>query len=423
MDWAEHHQWGEIRSLHALLAWKSLKCISPPPSFNSWNRFGCGINEGLFRKTADRLIELAGYEYVNIDDCWQVDRLPDGTIGVDPRFPNGMKALADYVHDKGLKFGLYSSAGTMTCEKRPGSLNFEVIDARTYAAWDVDYLKYDNCFNENIPALTRGQESPWLWGPEVANAWRTTGDIRDKWMSVIYILDLQVPIAQHSRPQGFNDMDMLEVGNGVLTTGEYRSHFSLWSALKSPLLIGCDLDNISPIDLEILLAPEIMAVNQDPLGISAIRVWKEGDLDVWSGPLSSGDKVSVLFNRASHNNIISVPLTALGYPPATLVLARDLWRRQDIGTYQTTFSANVPPHGVVVIKTRSTHEQTSVVKTTIYTPLYMDEDVIVAANGTQTSRVSTSSSSIPNQAILAVAGAGLATIMLLQSRGSRRPKL
>ncbi len=242
--------------------------------WNSWNKFACNINEVLGKIVADA-----------------------------KAFPSGIKALADYVHSKKLKFGIYSDAGSHTCQKRPGSIYFEKIDAKTYAEWGVDYLKYDNCFNLGLPALFRyprmrdalnetghpifysicnwGESKPWEWGADVGNSWRTTGDISDKWESVVSIIEQQAPIAHYGGPGGWNDPDMLEVGNGGMTQTEYETHFALWAFMKAPLIIGCDVRNMSKETLELLTNKEVIAINQDALGKSVTRVFKQDNRQVW----------------------------------------------------------------------------------------------------------------------------------------------
>jgi alpha-galactosidase len=297
--------------------------LTPPMGWNSWNKFGCNVSDGMIRGTADAMIKSgmkdAGYQYVNVDDCWQVSRDANGNIVADPqRFPYGMKALADYVHSLGLKFGLYSDAGSKTCAGRPGGLGHEYQDALTYAAWGVDYLKYDWCNTTtqdakasyaNIRAALNaagrpivlsicewGTAKPWLWGKDVGgNIWRTTGDITDKWSGqtkwpdgsccsngMLAILDLQVGLESYAGPGHWNDPDMLEVGNGGMTDAEYRSHFSLWSLLAAPLIAGNDLRAMRPQIQAILTNKEVIAVDQDVLGHEGTRVNKSGDLEVWA---------------------------------------------------------------------------------------------------------------------------------------------
>ena len=264
-----------------------------------WNKFACGINETLIKDTIDALVDLgfvaAGYNYINLDDCWQVSRDANNVIVPDPKaFPSGIKALADYAHSRGMLFGLYSDAGHKTCAGRPGSLGYEEIDARTYAEWGVDYLKYDNCYSDKKAPQPRyeamrdalnksgrtifysmcewGVEDPAKWARTVGNSWRTTGDISDNWHSMTTIIDANDKWADFAGPGGWNDPDMLEVGNGGMTTDEYRTHFSLWAISKAPLLIGCDVTKKDPTTFEILLNKEVIAVNQDPLGVQGRKV-------------------------------------------------------------------------------------------------------------------------------------------------------
>ena len=256
--------------------------LTPPMGFNNWNATGCAISEQLITDTADIFVSSglkdAGYRYVNIDDCWAApERDPrTGRLTAHPeRFPHGIAWLADYVHTRGLKLGIYTSAGTQTCARTmPGGLDHEEIDAQTFADWGVDYLKYDNCNNAGRPAIERytkmrdalrktgrpivfsicewGQNKPWEWAGDVGNLWRTTGDINDSWPSVVSILKQNAPLAAAAGPGHWNDPDMLEVGNGGMTDTEYRSHFSLWAMMAAPLLIGSDLRKATPETLRIL---------------------------------------------------------------------------------------------------------------------------------------------------------------------------
>ncbi|HEU4869703.1 MAG TPA: alpha-galactosidase [Pyrinomonadaceae bacterium] len=357
---------------------------TPPMGWNSWNKFACNVSEKLIKEMADAMVSSgmrdAGYIYLVIDDCWQIDRDAQGNILPDPqRFPSGMKALADYIHSKGLKFGLYSDAGTLTCQKRPGSRGYEFQDARQYAAWDVDYLKYDWCSTstQNAPAsysIMRdallkagrpivfsicewGTAKPWLWAKDVGNLWRTTGDIQDCWdckrdwggMGVVHILDLQDGLESYAGPGHWNDPDMLEVGNGGMTTTEYRSHFSLWCLLASPLMAGNDLRSMSPEIKEILTNKEVIAIDQDPLGMQGRRVKRNGDREVWSKQLADGGRAVVLFNRSAKETEISVSWTDIGYPQTLAANVRDLWAHKDLGQLTGSFSATVPSHGVVMV--------------------------------------------------------------------------
>jgi len=267
--------------------------ITPQMGWNTWNKFQCNISEQLIRDSIDALnksglIEV-GYKYINLDDCWQSSRDSNNKIVPDPKaFPNGIKPLVDYAHSKGLLFGLYSDAGTKTCAGRPGSLGYEVEDANTYAEWGVDYLKYDNCFNNDIKSIDRypkmsealnktgrpifysicqwGEEEVATWAKKYGNSWRTTGDISDNWNSMLRIIDLNDKWYNYSGPGGWNDPDMLEVGNGGMTWTEYKTHFSLWAISKAPLIIGCDITKLDDKTKEILANTEVIAINQDKLG-------------------------------------------------------------------------------------------------------------------------------------------------------------
>ena len=370
----------------ALLAAQDKPLASTPPmGWNSWNKFGCNVSEDLVRQMADAMVKSgmkdAGYQYIVIDDCWQVDRDPSGNIVPDPKsFPSGIKALADYVHSRGLKFGIYSDAGSMTCAKRPGSLGHEYQDALKYAAWDVDYLKYDWCNTSTQDAqaayaLIRnalnatgrpivlsicewGTAKPWLWGKTVGgNLWRTTGDIRDQWESkdnhhlgMLDILDLQNGIESYAGPGHWNDPDMLEVGNGGMTTEEYRAHFSLWSILAAPLIAGNDLRDMKPEIHDILTNKEVIAVNQDPLGSEGRRVLKDGDLEVWVKQMQDGSRAVVLLNRAVTEKEIAFSWENIGYPSHVTASVRDLWRSRDLGQFKQKFSATVAPHSAVMLK-------------------------------------------------------------------------
>jgi alpha-galactosidase len=358
--------------------------LTPPMGWNSWNKFGCNVSETLIKSVADAMatngMRDAGYQYVVIDDCWQVSRAADGTIVADPkRFPSGIQALADYVHSKGLKFGIYSCAGTNTCAGRPGSLGHELQDARQYAVWGVDYLKYDWCNHADESAVSAysrmrdalqatgrpvifsicewGNGKPWLWAKDVGNLWRTTGDIFDCWdctnkwsFGWTKILDQQAGLESHAGPGHWNDPDMLEVGNGRMSTAEYKAHFSLWCILAAPLIAGNDVRSMPPEIKEILANKEVIAVDQDQLGMQGRRVQKAGDLEVWAKQLKDGSRAVVLFNRGTSAATISVALEDLGYTGAISASVRDLWKRKDIGRFTGKFSAKVPSHEVVMVK-------------------------------------------------------------------------
>ena len=358
---------------------------TPPMGWNSWNKFGCDVSEKLIKEMADALVSSgmkdAGYQYIVIDDCWQVDRDAQGNIIADPkRFPSGMKALADYVHSKGLKFGLYSDAGMLTCQKRPGSRGYEFQDARQYAAWGVDYLKFDWCstgtqnqqasYSTMRDALLKagrpmvfsicewGSSKPWMWARDVGNLWRTTGDIQDCWdckrdwggMGFVHILDLQDGLQSYAGPGHWNDPDMLEVGNGGMTTTEYRAHFSLWCILAAPLMAGNDIRSMKPEIREILTNKEVIAVDQDALGLQGRRVKRDGDYEVWSKQLSDGSRAVALLNRGKAEGRVTVRWNEIGYPDYLTASVRDLWAQQDLGKQAGSFSASVPSHGVVMVR-------------------------------------------------------------------------
>jgi len=348
---------------------------TPQMGWNSWNHFGCGINEDLIRNTAKVIstsLKSAGYDYVNLDDCWQRSRDSQNNIQPDPTaFKSGMKALADYVHSLGLKFGLYSDAGTHTCAGRPGSLSYEKQDANTYASWGVDYLKYDNCNADNTPPRTRyptmrdalnatgraiffsmcewGDDNPATWAPEVGNSWRTTGDIGDSWNSMLGNLDSSDRWAQYAGPGSWNDPDMLEVGNGGMTANENRAHFSLWCLVKSPLLIGCDVTKMSNDTLTILTNAEVIAINQDSLGKQGKKVASSGLSEVWAGPVNGGVAV-VLLNRATTTATIQASWSEIGIQAGKAATVRDLWEHKDLGSFTNSFSASVQGHSVVMVK-------------------------------------------------------------------------
>ena len=357
---------------------------TPPMGWNSWNKFGCNVSEKLIKEMADAMVTSgmrdAGYVYLVIDDCWQVGRDAQGNILPDPqRFPSGMKALADYVHAKGLKFGIYSDAGTLTCQKRPGSRGYEFQDARQYAACGVDYLKYDWCSTSTQNAAASyaimrdallkagrpivfsicewGTAKPWLWAMDVGNLWRTTGDIQDCWdckrdwggMGVVHILDLQDGLESYAGPGHWNDPDMLEVGNGGMTATEYRAHFSLWCLLSAPLMAGNDLRSMPAEIKEILTNREVIAIDQDALGLQGRRVKREGDREVWMKQLADGGRAVVLLNRGAKAAELSLSWTDLGYPPHLSARVRDLWTGKDLGQLSGNFSSEVPSHGVVMI--------------------------------------------------------------------------
>ncbi len=360
--------------------------------WNTWNKFACNVSDELVRGMADAMVKSgmkdAGYQYVVIDDCWQTARDSNANIVVDPHFPHGIKPVADYVHSLGLKFGIYSDAGSKTCAGRPGGLGHEYQDAVMYASWGVDYLKYDWCHTSTQDAKSSyaniraaldasgrpivlsicewGKNQPWLWGQEAGgNLWRTTGDIEDRWggkekfkdgsccsNGVLAILDEQVGIGPYAGPGHWNDPDMLEVGNGGMTTTEYRSHFSLWAILAAPLIAGNDLRNMTPEIHDILTNKEVIAVDQDPLGREGRRVAKDGDLEIWAKQMKDGSRAVVLLNRGNSQHEITVHWNEIGYPDHLSAAVRDLWTHKDLGNSTGKFSAPVESHGVVMVTIR-----------------------------------------------------------------------
>ena len=363
---------------------------TPPMGWNSWNKFACNVSEDLIKSVAEAMasngMKEAGYQYVVIDDCWQVSRDENGFIVADPqRFPSGIKALADYVHAKGLKFGLYSDAGKKTCAGRPGSQGHEYQDALQYARWGVDYLKYDWCNTETrnseeaystmsnaLLATGRpivfsmcewGTAKPWLWGKGIGNLWRTTGDITDKWSSrkkwpdgsccelgMVDILDLQVGLDAFAGPGHWYDPDLMVVGNGGMSLPEYRAHLCLWALLAAPLIAGNDVRSMSPEIKEILTNGEVIGVNQDKLGHEGHRVKKNGDLEVWAKRLADGSRAVILLNRSAAESEISVGWEEIGYPTHLPAKVHDLWAHKDVGTSTGSYSAKVPSHAVVMVK-------------------------------------------------------------------------
>ncbi len=357
---------------------------TPPMGFNNWNATHCdaSFNESMVKGIADAFIRLgfkdAGYTYVNIDDCWaEPTRNSNGALVPNrTRFPNGIKAVADYVHAKGLKFGIYTSAGTKTCNAAngfPGGLNHEKQDAKQFASWGVDYLKYDNCNNQGVDAQQRykamrdalaatgrpivyslcewGQTNPkvWTWGEPVGNSWRTTGDISDKWSSMIDKLHINDDLAQYAGPGHWNDPDMLEVGNGGMTATEYRTHFSLWAMMAAPLLIGSDIRDASATTQSILKNTDIIALDQDTLGKQATIVSSSGGKTVYAKQLANGDRAVALLNENSSSKTISTTASAIGLGGSSSYRLKDLWSKAT-STTSGSISASVPAHGTVVFR-------------------------------------------------------------------------
>jgi alpha-galactosidase len=353
--------------------------LTPPMGWNGWNKFQCdGLNEDIVKQVTASMVtngmRAAGYQYINLDDCWQSSRDNNGTIVADiDKFPSGIKALADYVHSKGFKFGLYTDAGLYTCAGKPGSLNHYQQDANTYASWGVDYVKVDWCYNKGLDAQTQytqfrdalknsgrnilfgictwGAGDPWIWGPSVGNSWRSTGDIKDSWTSITKIVDAAATYGPSVEPGSWNDPDMLEVGNGGMNNTEYTAHFSLWALMAAPLMAGNDVRNMSNATQAILTNAEVIAVDQDAAGITGSKVWDNGNgLQVWSKALAtSGQRAVVLFNRNDTKTSITAKWSDIGLAAGSATV-RDLWAHTDLGAFSNSFTAKVPAHGVVMVK-------------------------------------------------------------------------
>jgi len=356
---------------------------TPPMGWNSWNRFACNVDENLIKSVADAFItngmKDAGYEYIVIDDCWQVSRDANGQIVADPkRFPSGIKALADYIHSKGLKFGIYSDAGRKTCQGRPGGYNFEEIDAKTYAAWGVDYLKYDWCNTEGIdpkvvyPKMSKalavsgrdivfsicewGNSRPWTWATSVGHLWRTTEDILDcyecttDWggMGWSLILDKQEGLEKYAGPGHWNDPDMLEVGNKGLKFNESQAHFSFWCLLAAPLMAGNDIRTMSDSTKSILTNKDAISVNQDVLGIEGSKKYDNGDFEIWTKPLKNNEIAVILFNRNKLTNNFKVDWNSAGINGSYNL--NDIWLHKDLGNSDKMTSFTIPGHSVIFLR-------------------------------------------------------------------------
>jgi alpha-galactosidase len=359
----------------------------PPMGWNSWNHFAAKVNDAVIREQADAMVRngmrAAGYIYVNIDDTWEGERDAQGVIHPNRKFPD-MKALADYVHAKGLRLGIYSSPGPKTCAGYEGSYGHEEQDAQIYAEWGIDYLKYDLCtfgdlmakaaspaaahqmmldaYRRMHEALRKagrpivyslcqyGWDDVWKWGASVGgNLWRTTGDISDRYHSMAAIGFSQIDLSRYAGPGHWNDPDMLEVGNGGMTEEEYRTHMSLWALLAAPLLAGNDLTSMTPATTALLTNREVIAIDQDPRGIQGERVWVKGAVEVWEKPLAHDAKAVGVFNRADKTPQVEarIPLAELGIQGQ--VHGHDVWKNADLGMLPETLSVRIPAHGVVLL--------------------------------------------------------------------------
>ena len=353
---------------------------TPPMGWNSWNTFESRISESLIEQTADAMIANgmrdAGYVYVNLDDTWSAkERDADGDLVADPvKFPHGMKALGDYLHARGFKFGIYNCAGSLTCAGYPGGRGHEFQDARRYASWGVDYLKEDWCYTgtANAPETYRimrdalrgagrpvvlslcewGQSRPWLWAGPVAELWRTTEDIYPSFERVKQILDLQVGLAGYAGPGHWNDPDMLEVGNGSLTPAESRAHFSLWCMLAAPLIAGNDVRNMAPGVRDVLTNREVIALDQDPLGHEGFRfrVDAQKHVEIWAKELSGGEWAICLLNDGTVPVSYTVDWQDMTFLPGPYYHLRDLWAKAPAGRTPALYSTAIAPHDVALLR-------------------------------------------------------------------------
>ncbi len=362
---------------------------TPPMGWNSWNHFGTTVTDKEVREAADMFVATgmrdAGYIYVNIDGSWEGYRDANGVLQPNPqKFPD-MKGLADYIHARGLKFGIYSTPGPASCGDFTGSYGYEQQDAKMFAAWGVDFLKYDLCSFRTIMEAQGGSDlnkqrevmeaayekmhhalvatrrpilfslsqygllDVWKWGPQVGgNMWRTTDDVKDNYLRMSDIGFSQAGLSKYAGPGHWNDPDMLEVGNGGMTSDEYKTQMSLWSILAAPLLAGNDLTHMSDEARRILMNRDVIAVDQDPLGKQGDRVWAVDGLELWSKPLDRGSVAVAMFNREGGPDVMTFHLSDLGWSGPAVV--RDLWKHQNVGTTRDTYTAVVPRHGVVMLR-------------------------------------------------------------------------
>jgi alpha-galactosidase len=355
---------------------------TPPMGWNDWNAFGCHVNAALVKESARAMVKsgmkAAGYQYVNIDDCWMThQRNAQGQLVPDPKkFPHGIQAVADYVHSLGLKLGIYEDAGSETCAEYPGSFGHYKQDAKSFASWGVDYLKFDWChvpkghkpkvlytkMRDALAATGRdivfslcdwGVDDPWQWGPKIGNLWRTTHDIKDRYQSMLGIYRQNVKLARYAGPGHWNDPDMLEIGNGGMSETEYKSEFSLWAEMAAPLLAGTDLRHLSAATRAILTNRAVIAVDQDPLGVQGRRIQtNEATQDILVKPLASGDRAVVFFNAGSQPATMHTTIKKIGFTdpkPGTMYALHDLWSTSTTRA-KKTIRARVAAHGVVMYR-------------------------------------------------------------------------
>lgn len=372
--------------------------LTPPMGWNSWNGLGENVSEEYIRAVADSFITLglkdAGYTYINLDDYWQGGR--DSATGLlyphPKRFPSGIKALSDYVHSKGLKLGIYSDAGTMTCGDQPGSYTYEEKDAKTFAEWGIDYLKYDYCYcddyvsgnNDYRKAIARykamgdalkatgrpmiysicewGPRSPWLWGKEVGgHLWRTSYDVGDKWedprnehsqIGILTSIDVMCDLERFAGPGGWNDPDMIVVGlgnkgyikGGGCTEPEYRTQMSMWCMFSAPLIISCDVRNMNQETKNILLNKDVIAIDQDPLGKQAFRVWRKDGVEAWKKPMANGRIAMAFLNRNSGPETVIVPYDQLELEKGSAFDVYDVWKHENVKQEEGSLSSKMNSH-------------------------------------------------------------------------------
>jgi len=360
---------------------------TPPMGFNTWNHFHCDVSEALIREVAYAMVEKGlmelGYQYVVIDDCWQVARDPDGTIVPDPeRFPSGIKALADYVHQLGLYFGIYTCAGDKTCQGRPGSLGFEGKDMQTYADFGVDFVKVDWCYTKGLDPKERyrifadaiaktnrnmvlsicnwGIGEPWVWGPYTGTMWRTSMDITDSFISVLFNMEQTLPWAGFAREGHFNDPDMLEVGNGGMSFDEYVAHMSLWAMLASPLILGNDVREMDDATITIVGNEEVIAIDQDPWVVQGVRVYASESGQVFYRPLAEyGARAVLLLNISDEESVVGFSLEDIGLRNGSARI-RDVWRHEEVapeeGGGSDALRFRVPAHGARMFVVRGEEE-------------------------------------------------------------------
>ncbi|HEX3020463.1 MAG TPA: alpha-galactosidase [Chitinispirillaceae bacterium] len=393
-----------LGTIHQVNALNNGLAKTPPMGWNSWNCFGPNINEKQIKEVADSMVSSglkdAGFVYLNLDDNWMAkSRDGNGNLRADPeRFPSGMKALGDYIHSKELKFGIYGDRGTETCyfrdnfkelDTKSGSIGREIQDAKTFASWGIDYLKYDNCL-ANGATMQKDYETmrdalatcgrdivysicAWefqSWMPNTGNLWRTTTDILNIWeknnewsWGILDIVDLNEPRAPYAKSGAWNDPDMLQIGNyknGGPNDNEYRSHMSLWCIMAAPLILGNDIRNMNQVTRDILLNKEVIAVDQDSAGIQGTKIKSSNGLDIWCKPLGSKNgtaKAVALFNRNSSEANITVNFSDIGLSGAVYV--RDLWAKKDLGSITGSYTMKVPSHGTGMLKIMSEPETRS----------------------------------------------------------------